>query len=391
MADGPDFERRLRDALQREAAEPPLRIDAMTIHERLGRRSRLPGWLLPVALPVGAAAVAAAVILNAFPGQPLESGSGPSATTAPEPTIRPSPASPAPVTPQPTVHPAARVDAATASADGHLFMIGGRGQGGELTSVVSFDGRVWSDLPPLPESRRGAAAAVLPDGRLLVAGGESGGQPLGSVRVLEPEADAWTDGPPMPHAQTNMGSAVIDGRVYLFGGSVPERAQAVLIFDPDAGTWTIGASMPVAASRVAVAAVDGAAYLFGGRTEPDGTALAATMRYDPAAGVWQTLADMPGTGGAMTATVVDRRIWILGDLTSSAPDPVLGEGESGQFAGRFSHVWVYDVDSNAWTDRLDTHFWPRDWHAAVLQGDGRILVVGGWPNFAADMVDAGEP
>lgn len=65
-----------------------------------------------------------------------------------------------------------------------------------------------------------------------------------------------------------MAMGMIDGRVYLFGGSVAEHAGDVVIFDPAAGSWAVGAPMPMAASYVAVASLDGVAYLFGGRRAP---------------------------------------------------------------------------------------------------------------------------
>ena len=383
MPDDPDFEARLRDALHREAAALPLRVDAASVNERMTSRSRVPSWLLPVALPVGAALVLAALLLNVFPGQPsLESGAGePSASTSAEPSDGSSSAPPATPTPAPTAHPASREDAATATADGRLYLVGGRGGGGHLTSAVMFDGRVWTDLPPLPESRLGASAAVLPDGRLVVAGGESDGRPVDSTFLLTPGEDAWADGPPMPHAQAFMGTAMIDGRVYLFGGSVAERARDVLILDPDARTWTTGAPMPAAAGWMAVAAVDGAAYLFGGRLEPDGGDLATALRYDPAADAWQSVADMPGASSNISATTAGREIWVLGELNRGAPDP----------AREPARAWVYALDSDTWTERTSPNFWPGVWHAALLLSDGRILVVGGWPNFAVDTVETRNP
>jgi hypothetical protein len=59
--------------------------------------------------------------------------------------------------------------------------------------------------------------------------------------------------------------------------------------------------------------------------------------------------------------------------------------------GEPSRAWVYELDSDTWTVRTDTNFWPGVWHAALLLSDGRILVVGGWPNFAVDTVDTREP
>lgn len=391
MADDPQFEDRLREALRRDATDIPFRLDALTVRERMGTRSRLPGWLLPIALPIGAAVVLAILVLNAFPGQSLEPGIGPgaTATTSTEPTARPSTASPAPATPQPTLHPGAREDAATATADGRLYLIGGRAHGG-LTSVVVFDGRVWTDMTPLPESRRGAAAALLPDGRLLVAGGERDGEPLDSTLILTPDGNAWAEGPDMPYAQAYMGTVTIDGLVYLFGGSVPERADDVLIFDSAAETWNSGTPMPIAGSRIAVAAADGAAYLFGGRAEPDGGGLVATMRYDPVADSWQTLANMPGVGTGVSATVVGRQVWILGELIPDEPVPLPEEGATRNGVVP-SMAWVYELDADSWSDRVSTDFWPGSWHAALLQTNGRILIIGGWPNLMVDTVDTTAP
>lgn len=91
----------------------------------------------------------------------------------------------------------------------------------------------------------------------------------------------------------------------------------------------------------------------------------------------------------MSATVVDRRIWILGELTPSEPDPALETGVT--LNGKLSRAWVYEVDANAWTDRVGIRVWPRTGHAALLQADGRILVVGGWPNFVVGTVDPHAP
>jgi hypothetical protein len=375
MPDDGEFESRLRDALGRATADVPLRIDADTVRDRIGRSRRMPGWLVPLVMPVGVAVLIGVILLNAFPGPtdgPGASAPGPSGSPVSEPSVdriaQPTPAA--------TPHPGERTDAASATADGRLFLIGGTGPRGPLASVVVFNGLIWTNLPSLPEPRDGAGAVLLPDGRLIVAGGERDGQPLDSTLILEPDATAWTDGPRMPHAQAFMGSAAIHGRVYLFGGSVADHADEVLIFDPDAGAWGLGEPMPVAASRVAIATLDGFAYAFGGRSEPDGTNLATTLRYDVTANRWDALTDMPAVGSAMSATVVEARIWIIG-------------AENADF--RFGPLLVYEPASDAWTARTDQRARVGAWHAAMLQTNGLILLIGGSSSFIVGTVDTRAP
>jgi N-acetylneuraminic acid mutarotase len=58
-----------------------------------------------------------------------------------------------------------------------------------------FDPSSWRLPPiaPLPFARRYAAAVALPDGRILVIGGQgvSDGAPTASVMSYSPSSDAW--------------------------------------------------------------------------------------------------------------------------------------------------------------------------------------------------------
>ena len=374
--DDRDFEELLRQELHREADGAPFRVDAMTVRERLDRRRRLPPWLLPVALPLGAAVLVSIVILNAFPGAGPGPGAGGTAGTLPSIDPASPPAASTVPTPAPTAHPAERSAAGNVSADGRLYLVGGSNRSGPMSSVVAFDGAVWSDLPNLPQARTGAAAAILPDGSLAVAGGRIDGEATDSMLILSPGAGAWSPGPPLPHAQTSMGSTVVDGRWYLFGGSVLEHAADVLVLAHGADSWTTAAPLPVALSRMAVAALDGVIYTFGGTSEPDGAELSTVMRYVPAADAWESRADLPGTGSWMSATVAEGRIWVLG---AQAPDPGLGLS------------LIYDPLTDSWTEQTQQTPIAGRWHAALLQANGRILVLAGSPFFSVGTVDTRAP
>ena len=374
MTDERDFERQLRAALARQADAMPMRVDADSVRERLRPRSALPGWLVPFAAPVLAALAIGLVLLNAFPGAReagLEAGSEPSDAFA-------SPSSPAiptaDPTPAPTSHPAARGDAAVASVDGTLVLAGGARGTGELRSVVAFDGRVWTDLPPLPEERAGASAIVLPDGTLLVAGGRADGRPFSSALLLPAGATAWTEADPMPHPQAHMGSALVDGRAYFVGGSVPEHAAEVLVFDPATGAWTAAAPLPAPLSRVAATAVEGGMIVLGGRSEPDGADTSTALRYDAAADRWDQLPTMPATGSHLSAFAVDGRVWVIG-VTPTVPAR--------------SRVLVYDIAAGEWSERETPEMGRAQ--VALLTRTGIIMVISTQPGIGVGSIDTREP
>jgi N-acetylneuraminic acid mutarotase len=355
MPDGRDFEQDLRDALDREAAALPMRIEATTVHERLAARSRFPSWLLPVAIPIGGALILAALVIATFPGPAGEPGGtrgsmtpsgmvGPAGTA--EPTLRPTP------------HPAARFGEAIALDDERLYLVGGRSGREALESATVFDGLTWTALPRLPEGRVGAGAVVTSNGRLFVFGGEGdAGAALASTLVLEPDSDAWQTVEPMPAAQASMATAELGGHAYLFGGSMPGRQRDVLIYDIESDTWSAGEPMPIAIETPQAVGADGALYVVGSLESR-----AVALRYDPTTDAWEQVADPPLAGGPHSLLAVDDRIWLVGGLR----DP----------SERYPGIAFFEPALEAWTltdDRLP----PGNTWLVAYPSDGRLTVIGG--------------
>jgi hypothetical protein len=61
----------------------------------------------------------------------------------------------------------------------------------------------------------------------------------------DPSTDTWTDKANMPTARERMASAVVNGRIYVFGGT---RSGSPLVtreaYDPASDTWTTKKAMP---------------------------------------------------------------------------------------------------------------------------------------------------
>ncbi len=157
-----------------------------------------------------------------------------------------------------------------------------------------------------------ATAQVL-DGVIYVAGGlDAGGASLDVVEIYDPVADSWSTAAPLGTRRDNAGSAVLDGKLYVFGGrtrnangSVVDGTLATVeMFDALTEAWTARASMPTGRRTFGVGTLGGRAQVFGGEATPLGSTFAQNEEYDPATDTWRTLAPMQTPRhGVATATI----------------------------------------------------------------------------------------
>ena len=198
---------------------------------------------------------------------------------------------------------------AAAPGNGKIYLFGGFVTG---NSVYEYDpiADSWSRKAPMPTPRHGLAAAVL-DGKIYVAGGSNGSAPSDALEVYDPAKDSWTRlAPPMPTPRVFLAAAALDGKIYAMGGS-PDccgngRTNAVEIYDTKAAppSWSHAASLPVALQSSAGAAANGKIYVLGGFIPGQGVQ-GSTFEYDPAPGMqtWTFRATMldprPGPRGGV--------------------------------------------------------------------------------------------
>ena len=62
--------------------------------------------------------------------------------------------------------------------------------------VLAADGSGWSVLEPMSTARSDMGTALLPCGRVLVAGGQTAANDDGDRRAVDPATGAWTNLPP---------------------------------------------------------------------------------------------------------------------------------------------------------------------------------------------------
>ena len=88
-----------------------------------------------------------------------------------------------------------------------------------------------------------------------------------SVYEYDPVADTWdTTKTPMPTARFNHSSAVVDGKIYVFGGATNNTLSpisSVEVYDPVSDSWdTTKTPMPIAKCLHTSSASNGKIYIF---------------------------------------------------------------------------------------------------------------------------------
>ena len=227
----------------------------------------------------------------------------------------------------------------------------------------------WASLGNTPESRVGAAAVGLPDGRTLITGGSVGGAATDSVVMFDPADGSFTAwGNLMTPRVGHTATLLDDGRVLIAGGTVGTLISAdVELFIVGAhGSVTGGQMTQPRTGHAAAKLVDGRVLIAGG-TGTDGVLQNAEI-LDPASGttVPTILPMLSARTRASATTLIDGRVLIAGgnDGTQDLASAELFNPWSQIFAGTSTTLSV-----------------PRSGHAAVLLlHNNSVLIAGGSSN-----------
>jgi hypothetical protein len=179
-------------------------------------------------------------------------------------------------------------------SDGRLLVASGCNEfdndihGLASAEVLAADGSGWAALPPMATARYGAVAGRLPGGQVIVAGGANFDYAaLTSAELWDPATGAWAALPPMAQPRHRATGCVLpSGRFAVLGGCGTrgnvnmEDAEA---FDPVSRAWQPLPPMPYALVEGAAVAVAGGLLVVGGQSH------AGAMLFDEESGCWFTL------------------------------------------------------------------------------------------------------
>jgi N-acetylneuraminic acid mutarotase len=218
-------------------------------------------------------------------------------------------------------------------------------------------------------------ATLLPDGRVLVAGGQT--LDLGTItttataELYDPRKGTWSPTGSMTTPRSRHTAILLPGgKVLVAGGRNNNLATATAeLFDPNTGTWSPTGMMNIPRDfHSATLLADGRVLVAGGISTGDGmdNAVEKTAEiYDPNTGVWSSVDHMAQSRWGHTATLLlDGTVLVAG-------------GTGPAFDGNYTvRAEVYDPKSDRWRN-VDSMTTPRGFQVAALLPDGSVLVAGG--------------
>ncbi|MFC1529303.1 Kelch repeat-containing protein, partial [Gemmatimonadota bacterium] len=131
-----------------------------------------------------------------------------------------------------------------------------------------------------------------------------------TARKYNPTTNSWTDFAGIPTPRRGVVSAVIDGRMYVAGGETGNQStfySTLEVYDPETDTWATMAPIPKAIAYAAGDVVWGKFVVAGGF---DGTDFNSDVYvYDPATDSWSTESTIPNLRWKSTATTIDNKLY----------------------------------------------------------------------------------
>lgn len=174
-------------------------------------------------------------------------------------------------------------------------------------------------LYDFPAPLRDPAFAALGGGRFALIGGlDSASVSRDQIQVAD--LHRVLSSATLPGAQHDAQGAILDGRVYVFGGGAATELDHIVSFDPATGAVRTVGSLPKASSDSTVTAVAGTAYIVGGYDGVD--YLNTIVAWRPGAGP-HVVAHLPvGLRYAAAVTVGPSVLVIGGSTPTGASDAI---------------------------------------------------------------------
>jgi Kelch motif/Galactose oxidase, central domain len=237
---------------------------------------------------------------------------------------------------------------------------------------------------PMVSNAGGPALALLPDGRVLAAGGSDSRGGTADAQIYDPLHNSWSALPSMPVARgLHSATTLLDGSVLLAGGISPANdvLATASLFHPS-GSWALtGAMRQPRMGHRALRLSDGRVLIIGGWSErypgPSALPTPAIDLFDPSTRRFTGAAAAPATvQGAMFASLSDGRA-----LMAGGEDPEHGST---------SRAWLFDPKANTWTPARPMPV-SRSNGFAITLANGKVLVAGGYQPQAQPAAEPPHP
>jgi hypothetical protein len=224
---------------------------------------------------------------------------------------------------------------------------------------------LWTTVQTMDTERAWHTATLLPDGRVLVAGGrDTLGRALAGAELFDPASGKWEQLRTMDEARWNHTAVLLpNGKVLVSGGTQALILDEHLLgsselFDPATGRWsTTGRMARLRSEHTATLLPSGQVLVAGGIGGNEGVEL-----YDPTSGSFTVASPLIELRQNHTAVLLPTgQVLVAGGVGAE---------------GTLDSVELYNPATNQWTAGQPMQR-PRHGHAATLLGNGKLLISAG--------------
>lgn len=246
---------------------------------------------------------------------------------------------------------------------------------------INVEGALTVNGTPTPTLRwvTGTKTVTVKDGKLTIT--NAAGAANNKICFVEISSattnTAWTTVAPSPITRFEAPAAVVNGRLYVFGGFFNDHLQAssrVDVYDPFTNTWTRLADMPIAVTHINPAVVDGTIWFAGGfQGDHPGPAINDVWKYTVASDSWSAGPPLPELRGSGVLVLLDRNLHYFGGYK---PDRNTVSSDH----------WVLSLDGGTnWTTAAPLP--DARGHLSGVELRGKIYAIGGMHNHDINPID----
>ena len=231
----------------------------------------------------------------------------------------------------------------------------------------------WTKTASVHTPRDGHTATLLPNGNVVIAGGENNNQVTTSSEVYSPTFDSWTVEGHLNVARSSASAVLLpNGEVLIAGGCVADCLGATTtsaeLYHSLGGTWTPTNAMETARVYFSMVRMhNGEILVAGGCTSLDANGCTAVTNkaeiYNPATGKWTATDSMTAARGNLTGTLLPNGQVLVAGGINSIGDPL-------------NTAELYNPVTGKWT-ATGRMIAARDEHTATLLPTGKVLIAGG--------------
>jgi N-acetylneuraminic acid mutarotase len=188
---------------------------------------------------------------------------------------------------------------------------------------------IWTNTGSLNTGRQWHTATLLTNGQVLVAGGYTGNNPdgtsLSSAELYNPATGTWTNTGSLNIARYYHQAVLLpNGKVLVAGGignsGFPSSEE---IYDPVSKTWALTGGLATGRAVHTATLLPNGTVLVAGGTQDGSTALSSSEVYTPAAGTWASTGSLnTARFYHTTATLPNGRVLVAGGGQGSQDEVV---------------------------------------------------------------------